>query len=119
MARYFTAACCVLVALSALCAVNLSAAAPKEEGESFKGKLVLVYFKGRTADHAFTLENVEFTDLNGSKMIKGVHADTGEDVDWMKGRKTLVAWDAVESLTLYDDVDDYKKAVAPFDDDTL
>src|SRR5690349_4605457 len=119
MARYFTAACCILVALSALCAVNLSAAAPKEEGESFKGKLVLVYFKGRTADHAFTLENVEFTELNGSKMIRGVHADADEEIDWMKGRKTLVAWDAVESLTIYDDVDDYKKAVAPFDDDTL
>jgi hypothetical protein len=119
MMRYLTATCCVLIALSALCAVNLSAEAPKEGGESFKGKLVLVYFKGRTADHAFTLENVEFTELNGSKMIKGVHADTGEEGDWMQGRKTLVAWDSIESLTLYDNVDDYKKAVAPFDDDTL
>jgi hypothetical protein len=119
MMRHFTLACCVLVALSALWAVSISANAPGGDGDSFEGKLILLYFKGRSADHAFTLENVEFAELNGSKMLQGTHADTGEDLDWMKGRKAIVAWDAVESLTVYDSVEDYRQAIAQLDDDIL
>lgn len=93
--------------------------APKEGAAAFDGKLVLVYFKGRTADHAFTIEKARFEEFNGTKMLSGVHADTDQEPDWMRGRETKIAWDSVESLTLYESIDDYKEAIAPYGDDAL
>lgn len=82
-------------------------------------RVALIYFKGRSADHAFTLEKIQLFENHGTKMLGGVHADTGEAGDWMKGRETQLALDAVESMTYYEDIEDYRKAIAEFADDTL
>ncbi|WP_428304629.1 hypothetical protein [Lacipirellula sp.] len=122
MRRFTIATCLVLVTLCCLWSVSTSAMAPGKEtaeADRFAGKLVLVYFKGRDDDLAYTLEKVRVSDLAGEKMLEGLHADTGEDGDWMKGRKAVVMLSAVESLTLYDGVDDYKKAIGPYGDDAL
>lgn len=81
--------------------------------------MVIVYFKGRSAELAFTLVNVKQTEMYGKKMLSGVHADTGQDSDWRTGREARIAFDAVESLTYYEGIDDYKKAIAEFSDETL
>ena len=123
MSRRFAAIAFALPVAVALWALQgVAADAPKEgaaAAETFDGKLVLVYFKGRNADHAFTIEKATFEELNGSKMLSGVHADTGQEPDWMRGRKTKIAWDSVESLTIYENIEDYKKAIEPFQDDAL
>lgn len=120
MPRQFTmAAFTITVGLALWTLQGLAADAPKAGAAAFDGKLVLVYFKGRTADHAFTIEKARFEDFHGTKMLSGVHADTGQEPDWMRGRETKIAWDSVESLTLYDNVEDYKEAIAPYGDDAL
>lgn len=123
MSRQLTAIAFAVTVGVALWALQAFAAdAPKEgaaAAETFEGKLVLVYFKGRTADHAFTIEKVTLEEFNGSKMLRGVHADTGQEPDWMRGRETKIAWDSVESLTIYENVEDYKKAIEPYQDDAL
>jgi hypothetical protein len=91
-----------------------------EEPQSYFGdNLVLIYFKGRSADFAFTLSDVKFIELNGQKLLSGVHADTGDASDWMRNRRAHVAWDAVESLTLFDTVDQYKQALEDASDASL
>jgi hypothetical protein len=84
--------------------------------DDFDGKIVLVYFKGRTAEHAYALQDVAFGEMNGKKLLHGVHVDSGNEANWMNGRKISVDWQAVESLIYYDDVEDYKKAMAEFSD---
>jgi hypothetical protein len=103
-------------------AVMAEPAKPKtvaDEASHFGDKLVLIYFKGRSAEFAFTLVNAMFIDLNGQKMLSGMHADTGEASEWMRNRRAHVAWDAVESLTLYDSVDQYKQALEDASDTSL
>jgi hypothetical protein len=119
MIRHLVVAACVIAASSAVWTMRTSAMAPGEETDQFEGKLVLVYFKGRTADHAFMLEKAQFNELNGVKTLVGVHAERGDDVEWMSGRTAIIAFDAVESLTLYESVEDYEEAVAPYSDDAL
>lgn len=119
MIRHLVVAACVIIASSVAWSMHTSAMAPGKEAGEFDGKVVLLYFKGRTADHAFMLEKVKLSDLNGVKTLVGVHAERGDDVEWMKGRTAIIAFDAVESLTLYDNIEDYEKAIAPFSDDTL
>lgn len=119
MRRLMIATCFVLATLCCLWSVGTSAMAPAKEGDQFAGKLVLVFFKGRADDLAYTLNEVRITEIGGEKALEGLHADTGDDGDWMKGHKAVVMLSAVESLTLYDGVDDYKKAIGPYGDDAL
>lgn len=122
MRRFMIAACLILATLCCLWSVRTSAMAPAkeaEEADQFAGKLVLVFFKGRADDLAYTLNEVRISDIGGEKALEGLHADTGDDGDWMQGHKAVVMLSAVESLTLYDGVDDYKKSIGPYGDDAL
>ena len=122
MRRFMIAACLILVAFCCLWSVRTSAMAPTKETEAadqFAGKVVLVYFKGRDDELSYTLEKVRVSDLAGEKVLEGLHAETGDETHWMEGRKAVVMLSAVESLTFYDSIDDFKKAVGPYSDDAL
>ncbi len=116
--NFMLAISAIAVALTVWLAAGRSAAAEPAK-QDFEGKVLLVYFKGRTADHAYTLQDVTLGELHGKKVLQGVHVDTGSEENWLKGRKTSIDWDAVESLIYYDSAEDYKKAMAEFGDESL
>jgi hypothetical protein len=119
MRRNIAIAIVTLAAVAALWAFQDQRVAADDAPPEADKRVALIYFKGRSADHAFTLEKVSLSERYGMKVLRGVHADTGEEEDWMKGREALVAVDAVESLTYYESLEDYQRAIADFADDTL
>jgi hypothetical protein len=114
----------VLIMAASLWAIQgITGASAKETqakaAPAFDGKLVLIYFKGRSSELVFTLMDVKLDELHGSKVLNGVHADTDDEFNWVRGRPVVISWDSVESMTLFESVDDYKKAIASSSDDTL
>jgi hypothetical protein len=91
---------------------------PENPDTIFGKKAALVYLKGRIADFAYVLEDARIATLEGKKVLEAVHADTGPDEEWLKGCKVYLAWDSVESIILFDDVEAYRKAIGE-EDDTL
>jgi hypothetical protein len=119
MSRNLLGATLMIAVLAATWLYATRAAAAEEQPSQFGDKLVLIYFKGRSAEFAFTLTDVTFTELNGRKMLSGTHADMGEATEWMRNRRAHLAWDGVESLTLYDSIEQYKEALESASDEAL
>lgn len=119
------AALFAIVALSALTFVAARHLRADESNEADKpdlvlgDKIALVYLKGRAVEFAFTLENAKIMNFHGKQMLSAVHADTGPDENWLKGRDVYIDWTSVESLVVFDSLDEYKKAIAEAEDQPL
>lgn len=119
MSRAFVLAGFALAVCAMLWTSTEHSVAAEPAPKGFEGKVLLIYFKGRNAEHAFTLEQVTVGQLHGKQVLHGKHVDTGEDANWMNGRRTTVDWTSVESVIYYDSPEDYKKAIAEFGDESL
>ena len=83
---------------------------------TFKGKVALIYLKGRSAEYGFTLEDAKIIDFHGKPMLSAKHAETGPDENWIANRPVFLDWTSVESITLFDSLEEYKEAIDEADD---
>jgi hypothetical protein len=95
------------------------AQAPEKSDLPFEGKLMLIYAKGRSADFAYTLEDVSIIQIGGIDMLTGTYMDDGDSENWMGGCVVHVAMDAVESIIEFEDAQAYSDAMLETPDGTL
>ena len=98
---------------------NGGAQAPVKNGLPLEGKLMLIYAKGRSADFAFTLEDVSIMQIGGVDMLTGTHMDDGDPENWMRGCVVHIAMDAVESIIEFEDAEAYLDAMSETSEGTL
>lgn len=108
-----------IVAVSVLTFVaarRLHADEAEKHDLTFEGKVALIYLKGRSAEFAFTLEDATIVDFHGKPMLAATHAETGPEENWIANRPVFIDWTSVESITLFDSIEDYKEAIEEGDD---
>jgi hypothetical protein len=74
---------------------------------NFSGKVLLLYFKGRTSKENGILVEPRF-EMQGERLFlvgKEIEDDSGGN--WLSGMTTAVAWDCVEQYFIFDSAEDY------------
>jgi hypothetical protein len=95
--------------LALACAFTIAVLAPAagQDAKTFEGKFVSIQKKSNPTN-SVDLEKVELKTLGGRTFLVGTGADTPDN--WQKGRPVWVALDDVSEVTVFDTLEELKKA---------